>query len=96
MLRDIFSLCDVKHFADNTAANGAAVKGYSSSPDLERLVYSFHMRLAEMDTRLWIEYVPSAANIADDPTREEFDRLCRIFNAERIDFVLPPLNGWES
>jgi len=94
LLREIFENCDVNHFADNTAANGAAFKGYSSSPDIARLVYSFHMRLAELKTRLWIEYVPSDANIADDPTRDQFDRLHDLFHAECIEFVLPPLSGW--
>jgi len=95
-LREIFEMCDVNHFADNTAANGAAFKGYSSSPDIARLVYSFHMRLSELQSRLWIEYVPSAANIADDPTRDRFDTLHDVFHAELIDFVMPPLTGWFS
>ncbi len=70
MIAPIFENCDFNHFADNTAANGAAFKGYSSSPDIARLVYSFHMRLAELKNRF--EYAD--ANITDDPTRDQFDR----------------------
>ena len=93
-LREVFECSDVSQFADNTAANGAALKGYSPSEDIARLVFSFHVRLVLMQSRVWIEYVPSAANIADDPTRGEFERLHSDFNAEQIEFIMPPLEGW--
>ena len=86
---------DVIHFADNTAANGAAVNGFSPAPDIARMQYMYQLRLAELRTRTWVEYVPSRANIADDPTRDRFDRLEQL-SAERIEFEFPPLDGWDS
>lgn len=90
--------CDVIHFADNTAANGAASKSYSSSPDLARIVHAFSVRKSELGSRVWIEYVPSEANLADGPTRPEregaFDALLQDFGAVEIEFVMPPILGW--
>ena len=43
---------DMLHFADDTAANAAAIKGYSSSPDLAILVSSMHRRIARLGVRL--------------------------------------------
>ena len=71
----IFANRDVLYFADNTAANGAAIKGYSSSPDLARLVGPLHFRLAASSTRLWIEFVPSELDIADGPSRGDFSQM---------------------
>lgn len=85
-LRDVFQT--------TLPPTGVALKGYSSSEDIARLVFSYHVRLVHMQTRVWVEYVPSAANIADDPTRGEFDRLTSVFHAERLEFVLPPMEGW--
>ena len=89
--------CDVIHFADNTAANGAASKSYSSSPDLARIVHAFSVRKSELGSRVWIEYVPSEANLADGPTRPEregaFDALLQDFGAVEIEFVMPPILG---
>jgi hypothetical protein len=92
-LTSVFEQRDVNHFADNTA-NGAAWKGYSPAVDLAMLSNSFHLQLLKLQTRVWIEWVPSAANIADDPTRDEFASLGDVFGAEQIPFVFPPLLGW--
>ena len=93
-LMSVFEHCDMNHFADNTAANGAAWKGYSPAVDLAVLSNAFHLQLLKLQTRVWIEWVPSAANIADDPTRDEFANLGDVFGAEQIPFVFPPLLGW--
>jgi hypothetical protein len=93
-LAAVFQDRDVNHFADNTAANGAAWRGYSPSVDLAMLSNTFHLQLLELHTRVWIEWVPSAANLSDDPTRDEFAVLQEAFGAEEIPFVFPPLNGW--
>ena len=66
------------HFADNTAANAAAKRGYSSSPDLALLVSSMHLRIARLGIRIWIEFVPSALNFADAPSRSDFRQLDRL------------------
>ena len=60
------------------------------------MVHAFHLRLAELSTRVWIEYVPTLANIADGPTRDEFELLHSVFHARVIEFVFPPLTGWSG
>jgi hypothetical protein len=92
-LQDSLRGADVNHFADNTAANGAAIKGYSPAPDIARLVGAYHLRIARLGARIWIEYVPSAANIADMPSRGNFE-LVESIGAKRIPFIFPSLASW--
>ena len=72
-LSDCFLDADVLHFADNTAANAAATKGYSAAPDLAHPVARLHLSLARNRTRFWLEFVRSRANLADAPSRENDD-----------------------
>ena len=51
------------------AAVAALVKGYSSRPDSARLVHGLHAWLAATRTNVWFEYVPTDANVADEPSR---------------------------
>jgi hypothetical protein len=49
-----------------------------------------------LNSRSWFEWVPSAKNIADGPTRGNYTVL-ESLGAKRIRFVFPPvLNGWLS
>ena len=61
---------DVIHWVDNTSAIAAMTKGYSSRPDSARLVHALHAWCAVTRTSIWFEYVPSAANAADEPSRD--------------------------
>jgi len=88
---------DVLHFADNTAANAAAIKGYSSAPDLAHLVASLHLTFARGRTRFWLEFIRSKANPADAPSREDGDlSLIESLGAKRIPFRIPQLFGWDG
>ena len=60
---------DVIHFIDNTSALAALTKGYSGVPDSARLVHMFHAWAAGAGANVWFEYVPSAPNSADEPSR---------------------------
>lgn len=94
---ETFAYMDVNHFADNTAANGATCRGYSPLPDISMMVGSFHLKLARLSTRPWIEWVESEANIADLPSRpEDPDAISRIeaTGATRVEFVFPQLATW--
>jgi len=94
-LANRFRDSDVLHFADNTAANAAAIKGYSAAPDLAHLVARLHLSLARGRTRFWLEFVRSKANIADAPSREDGDlSLLRSLGAKRVSFTIPSLQGW--
>ena len=43
--------------------------GYSCDADSARLIHVFHAAVAALSCNVWLEYVPSAANIADIPSR---------------------------
>jgi hypothetical protein len=84
---------DILHFADNQGANCVAIKGYSSAPDLARIVSAVHLRIALLQARWWISFVASAANPADAPSRGDFTEL-HAKGARRLDFVFPSLKSW--
>jgi hypothetical protein len=91
---ETFAYMDVNHFADNIAANGATCRGYSTHPDISMMVGYFHLKLARLSTRPWIEWVKSEAIIADLPSRpEEPDAISRIeaTGATRVEFAFPQL-----
>ena len=44
---------------------------------------------------LWFEYVASKANIADFPSRGDFELLMQLGSQGR-ELVLPPLEGWDQ
>lgn len=93
---------DVLHFADNKAANAGAVKGSSSSPDMARIVSALHLRWVELQISPWIEFVKSAANLADLPSRvpdqgvAQATALIRAMGAVRVPFKLPPYRTWDG
>ena len=90
VLRAYLGGADVIHFGDNQAANGVAIKGASGAPDLARLALLFHSRLAADATRVWIEWVCSAGNPADAPSRVDLSSLLEA-GASQLDFVFPDL-----
>ena len=95
VLEHAFRDTDVLHFADNVAANTSAIKGGSSAPDMARIVAALHIRLVQESIRLWIEFVKSEANMADLPSRGQFD-LIRTMGAQRVPFQIPPFRGWSG
>ena len=58
------------HFIDNTSALSAAVHGYSSKPDMAALTNMLHSIDAALRVDCYFEWVPSAANISDIPSRD--------------------------
>lgn len=56
-------------FVDNTAALSAAVHGYANEPDMAAIVNALHCYDAALQCDAWFEWVPSAANVADLPSR---------------------------
>ena len=85
----------VIHFADNVAANTSVIKGGSSAPDMARIVAALHIRLVKESISLWIEFVKSEANLADLPSRGQFD-LIHAMGAQRVPFQIPPFRGWSG
>ena len=58
------------HFVDNTSALSAAVHGYSFKPDMAALTNMLHSIDAALRVDCYFEWVPSAANISDIPSRD--------------------------
>lgn len=81
----------VLHYIDNQGALYGFIKGRSNDSDCNRLVFITLLQLAKLSCDVWFDYVPSAANIADLPTRLDaaaFARLERV--ASRVALDLPP------
>ena len=52
---------------------GALIRGYSPNTASAKLVANFWMLAAIVGAIIWIEWVPGPANLADDPSRLDFD-----------------------
>ena len=72
---DVIAGRKVIHFIDNTVALSALVHGYSGKPNLAKAVNLFYLQLVSLRATAWMEWVPSKANIADLPSRGEWELL---------------------
>ena len=86
---------DVLHFADNTAANSGVVRGYSAAADLARIAGAMHDQWSILGIDPWVEYVSSASNLADLPSRCEYSWLLK-HGARRVTWRFPPTELWED
>lgn len=89
----------ILHFGDNTGANFAAIKGYSTATDMNLMLGAYNLKLAQESVQPWVEYVPTELNIADLPTRPddgEWSRVRAIIAPTEIPFVFPSLSSWGS
>ena len=84
----------VVHFVDNQGAMAGLAKGYARVADAARVVHAFHAWNAGARVSVWFEYVRSKANIADLPSRGEFDVLRAMGSAE-VEMVLPRVDQWD-
>jgi hypothetical protein len=80
---------------DNTVALSALVHGYARKLDLARMVNAHHLQLAGLDTDVWLEFVPSLANIADLPSRGEYESLQRL-GGQMVPVTIPPAADWHA
>ena len=82
----------VLHFVDNTGALSNLIHGYARDAAAAPLVNAYHLLAARYRIRPFFEYVPSAENIADIPSRPPADwgPLYDTFHAVRHTIVLPP------
>ena len=69
-------------FIDNTQALSSAIHGYTRNLDCAPLSNLLHLSLAALQVTPWFDFVPSKANCADLPSREEGDEE-RAFYAKR-------------
>lgn len=72
------------------------IKGYSRAVDSARIIHAFAAFNLELNVRSWFEYVPSKDNIADEPSRGEFERLARLGSTEVEEVILPDIAAWDE
>ena len=85
----------VLHWVDNTSAIAGLVKGYSPKSDTGRIINSLQVRLSVLMCSPWFAYVPSAQNIADAPSRGDFE-LLNSMGSTPIECTVPAFETWES
>ena len=85
----------VIHFIDNQGAMAGLAKGYAREVDSARVVHAFHAWNAGARVSVWFEYVRSKANIADLPSRDEFEML-RDMGSVEVEMRLPDVGGWAA
>ena len=97
---ELFAGKQVIHWVDNTSALSAMTKGYSGVPDSARLVHLFHAWNLGARAACWFEYVPTAANPADKPSRVDLaSRAWRVADEIRSsprDLILPEIDQWSD
>jgi hypothetical protein len=91
----------VIHFIDNTGALSAVIHGYARKLDCARMVNSLHLLLSALRVDVWFEWVPSAANNSDLPSRADeigaYELFYRLFpSAVQGPSVLPPIATWSE
>ena len=93
----VFKGRSVIQFQDNTWALSALIHGYASRPDMGRVVNAFHVAHFTLRARIWLEWVPSAANIADLPSRFMIDALrARLPQVVYVPTILPGVEQWRG
>lgn len=97
-LPQFFQDQDVIHFVDNTSALAGCIAGGCSVPDMNCIFQLLALKLAELSCRYWAEYVESAANLADEPSRG--GAACPVaesLGAKIIALELPPIDDlWSA
>ena len=62
-------------FIDNDSAAASLVRGYSPKVDSGAIVGEFWLLVAQLRARVYIDRVESKSNIADGPSRNQFDEV---------------------
>ena len=83
---------DVIHFVDSETALGALIKGCSPRTDTSRLVGAYWLRAARLRAFIYLDRVESKSNLADGPSRYDFQRM-QAMGAERSDAVVEGLHA---
>lgn len=86
----------VLHFVDNTSALFGVLKGYSSVSDSARIVHAFWAMATGLRCAVWFEYVQSAANIADLPSRGDTTFVTDTLKSTACATGMPPIADWLS
>ena len=85
----------VLHFIDNQGALSNLISCSSKDLDCAWMVHDFAIRAARISCGVWFDYVRSKANLADLPSRGEFDLLLAMGSVEVLTSV-PQRRDWTS
>ena len=80
-------------FVDNQAAKAGLIKGTSSAPDSSRILLEYHVQVMRLQCLPWVSFVYSGDNLADPPSRGDFELMGRI-GAVRRPMRFPRLQGY--
>ena len=83
----------INHFIDNTVALSGLVHGYARKLDLARMINAFHLQVAALGASVFYEFVPSLCNVADLPSRDDFE-LLEEQGGKRTAMLFPPASDW--
>ena len=83
----------VNHFIDNTVALSGLVHGYARKLDLAHMINAFHLQIAALNANVFYEFVPSKCNVADLPSRDDFE-LLEEQGGVRTAMKFPPASDW--
>ena len=92
----------VIYFEDNTVALSAMIHGYAKRADMARVSNMYHLQNFFLRVDAWHKWVPSAANIADVPSRPRwtkgYDNWQPLWDlgAEQVDMKLPTPGQWDD
>ena len=95
-LPGLFRDRQVIHWIDNTSAISCLLHGYSGKPDSARLVNAFHLYVAGLRSNIHFEYVESKANVADLPSRSEFEFLLNTLRSSPVKFDIFDAATWSG
>ena len=82
---------------DNMGAKYALQKASSRQDDTGRIVHAFSSQAARLRFRPWFEYVPSAQNVADLPSRGKWAEYYAAIGSDsscELTMVLPGFSTW--
>ena len=78
----------IRHYIDNVSAKQCVVKGYCKKPDINELVGMLWHTASHRALSYYADWVPSAANIADAPSRKDCRLLTQLGSEEiHLDFT---------
>ena len=81
------------HFIDNQGAYYSLISGYSDKADCSRVIHEYHLAILKLRCFPWIGFVYSGDNIADLPSRADFQLVRRLGAQFRV-AVIPRLDGF--
>ena len=81
---------------DNLTALFYIVRPRATRSPLSNIAALIHQRVAELNSSIWVQYVPTQFNVADAFTRSDDEYLCAValFQPTIVQPVLPALDSW--